>query len=139
MSVHQFAHRLHIILVFSKRTPRLHKSWTSDICFLDSHNVSNLSFFFSVHCIPNFHHDHCRHLTWLLLPTALSHHAPDSCRPMLEMTIPSVLDPTLAPPGCHVVSLFTQFTPYHIEGKEWTQQDREAFADTGIAQKYGNS
>ncbi|XP_022052722.1 pyridine nucleotide-disulfide oxidoreductase domain-containing protein 2 [Acanthochromis polyacanthus] len=53
-----------------------------------------------------------------------------SARPMLEMTIPSVLDPTLAPPGCHVVSLFTQFTPYHIEGREWTDQDREAFADT---------
>ncbi|XP_071770277.1 pyridine nucleotide-disulfide oxidoreductase domain-containing protein 2 [Centroberyx gerrardi] len=52
-----------------------------------------------------------------------------SARPMLEMTIPSVLDPTLAPPGCHVVSLFTQFTPYHIEGREWTDQDREAFAD----------
>ncbi|XP_027863688.1 pyridine nucleotide-disulfide oxidoreductase domain-containing protein 2 [Xiphophorus couchianus] len=53
-----------------------------------------------------------------------------SARPMLEMTIPSVLDPTLAPPGCHVVSLFTQFTPYHIKGREWTQQDREDFADT---------
>uniref|UniRef100_A0A673AMY9 Pyridine nucleotide-disulfide oxidoreductase domain-containing protein 2 n=1 Tax=Sphaeramia orbicularis TaxID=375764 RepID=A0A673AMY9_9TELE len=55
-----------------------------------------------------------------------------SSRPMLEMTIPSVLDPTLAPPGCHVVSLFTQFTPYHIEGREWTDQDREAFADTAF-------
>ncbi|XP_044228456.1 pyridine nucleotide-disulfide oxidoreductase domain-containing protein 2 isoform X1 [Thunnus albacares] len=55
-----------------------------------------------------------------------------SARPMLEMTIPSALDPTLAPPGCHVVSLFTQFTPYHIEGREWTDQDREAFADTAF-------
>ncbi|XP_056292202.1 pyridine nucleotide-disulfide oxidoreductase domain-containing protein 2 [Pseudoliparis swirei] len=53
-----------------------------------------------------------------------------SARPMLEMTIPSVLDPTLAPPGSHVVSLFTQYTPYHIEGREWTNQDREAYADT---------
>lgn len=52
-----------------------------------------------------------------------------SKRAMLEMTIPSVLDPTLAPPGCHVVSLFTQFTPYYIEGREWTDQDREAYAD----------
>ncbi|KAF3842096.1 hypothetical protein F7725_024047 [Dissostichus mawsoni] len=52
--------------------------------------------------------------------------------PMLEMTIPSVLDPTLAPPGCHVVSLFTQYTPYHIEGREWTDQDREAYADTAF-------
>ncbi|KAI9535339.1 Pyridine nucleotide-disulfide oxidoreductase domain-containing protein 2 [Dissostichus eleginoides] len=55
-----------------------------------------------------------------------------STRPMLEMTIPSVLDPTLAPPGCHVVSLFTQYTPYHIEGREWTDQDREAYADTAF-------
>ncbi|XP_029377281.1 pyridine nucleotide-disulfide oxidoreductase domain-containing protein 2 [Echeneis naucrates] len=55
-----------------------------------------------------------------------------SVRPMLEMTIPSVLDPTLAPPGGHVVSLFTQFTPYHIEGRTWTDQDREAFADTAF-------
>lgn len=52
-----------------------------------------------------------------------------SSRPMLEMTIPSVLDPTLAPPGCHVVSLFAQYTPYFIKGREWTNQDREAFAD----------
>ncbi|XP_058508387.1 pyridine nucleotide-disulfide oxidoreductase domain-containing protein 2 [Solea solea] len=53
-----------------------------------------------------------------------------SDRPMVEMTIPSVLDPTLAPPGCHVVSLFTQFTPFYIEGREWTAKDRESFADT---------
>lgn len=54
------------------------------------------------------------------------------CRPMIEMTIPSVLDPTLAPPGCHVVSLFIQFTPYLLEGRRvWTDEDRERFADTG--------
>uniref|UniRef100_A0A671KKQ8 Pyridine nucleotide-disulfide oxidoreductase domain-containing protein 2 n=1 Tax=Sinocyclocheilus anshuiensis TaxID=1608454 RepID=A0A671KKQ8_9TELE len=55
------------------------------------------------------------------------------CRPMIEMTIPSVLDPTLAPPGCHVVSLFIQFTPYLLEGRRaWTDQDRERFADTAF-------
>ncbi|XP_065152113.1 pyridine nucleotide-disulfide oxidoreductase domain-containing protein 2 isoform X2 [Paramisgurnus dabryanus] len=54
-----------------------------------------------------------------------------SSRPMLEMTIPSVLDPTLAPPGCHVVSIFTQFTPYWLEGhRAWTNEDRERFVDT---------
>uniref|UniRef100_A0A671QSE1 Pyridine nucleotide-disulfide oxidoreductase domain-containing protein 2 n=1 Tax=Sinocyclocheilus anshuiensis TaxID=1608454 RepID=A0A671QSE1_9TELE len=54
-----------------------------------------------------------------------------SSRPMIEMTIPSVLDPTLAPPGCHVVSLFIQFTPYLLEGRRaWTDEDRERFADT---------
>lgn len=78
-------------------------------------------------------------LTFIFINNSPTLHSPPSClilplhscRPMLEMTIPSVLDPTLAPPGCHVVSLFTQFTPYHIEGREWTNQDREAFADTG--------
>lgn len=54
-----------------------------------------------------------------------------SSRPMIEMTIPSVLDPTLAPPGSHVVLLFTQFTPYSlVGGRAWTDQDREAFADS---------
>ncbi|XP_072534087.1 pyridine nucleotide-disulfide oxidoreductase domain-containing protein 2 [Salminus brasiliensis] len=54
-----------------------------------------------------------------------------SSRPMIEMTIPSVLDPTLAPPGCHVVSFFTQFTPYWLEGgRAWTDVDREKFANT---------
>lgn len=54
------------------------------------------------------------------------------CRPMIEMTIPSVLDLTLAPSGCHVVSLFIQFTPYLLEGRRaWTDEDRERFADTG--------
>lgn len=52
---------------------------------------------------------------------------------MLEMTIPSVLDPTLAPPGCHVASIFTQFTPYLLEGRRaWTNEDREGFAETGL-------
>ncbi|XP_062852233.1 pyridine nucleotide-disulfide oxidoreductase domain-containing protein 2 [Trichomycterus rosablanca] len=54
-----------------------------------------------------------------------------SSRPMIEMTIPSVLDPTLAPPGCHVVSFFTQFTPYWLEGgRAWTDNDREKYANT---------
>jgi len=32
-------------------------------------------------------------------------------RPMVEMTIPSSLDPTLAPPGHHVAGLFIQYAP----------------------------
>jgi phytoene dehydrogenase-like protein len=37
-----------------------------------------------------------------------------SSKPMIEMTIPSVLDPTIAPPGHHVVTLFIQYAPYHV-------------------------
>lgn len=50
---------------------------------------------------------------------------------MIEMCIPSVLDPTLAPNGCHVAALFTQFTPYALNTGPWTEQDREAYANTG--------
>ncbi|XP_004087605.2 pyridine nucleotide-disulfide oxidoreductase domain-containing protein 2 isoform X2 [Nomascus leucogenys] len=53
-----------------------------------------------------------------------------SHRPMIELCIPSSLDPTLAPPGCHVVSLFTQYTPYTLAGgKAWDEQERDAYAD----------
>lgn len=47
------------------------------------------------------------------------------------MCIPSVLDPTLAPDGCHVASLFTQYTPYTLSTGPWTEQDKEAYASTG--------
>lgn len=35
-------------------------------------------------------------------------------RPVIEMTIPSAVDPTLAPPGQHVAQLFVQFAPYSL-------------------------
>jgi phytoene dehydrogenase-like protein len=34
-----------------------------------------------------------------------------SARPLVELTIPSVLDPTLAPAGCHVAGIFAQYAP----------------------------
>nr|XP_028586423.1 pyridine nucleotide-disulfide oxidoreductase domain-containing protein 2 isoform X5 [Podarcis muralis] len=53
-----------------------------------------------------------------------------SSRPMIELCIPSALDPTLAPSGCHVVSLFTQYTPYTLAGgKQWDDREREDYAD----------
>jgi phytoene dehydrogenase-like protein len=51
-----------------------------------------------------------------------------SSRPMLELCLPSSLDPTLAPPGCHVASIFSQYTPYHLEGG-WTQEAKERYAE----------
>ncbi|KFQ44491.1 Pyridine nucleotide-disulfide oxidoreductase domain-containing protein 2, partial [Nestor notabilis] len=54
-----------------------------------------------------------------------------SSRPMIELCIPSVLDPGLAPQGCHVVSLFTQYTPSVLAGGQpWDEQARNAYADT---------
>lgn len=51
---------------------------------------------------------------------------------MIEMVIPSSLDPTLAPEGHHVVLLFTQYTPYSLaDGRTWTDEERNRYADTG--------
>lgn len=53
-------------------------------------------------------------------------------RPIIELCIPSSLDPTLAPPGCHVISLFTQYTPYTLAGgKAWDELERNTYADRG--------
>jgi phytoene dehydrogenase-like protein len=49
-------------------------------------------------------------------------------RPVLECTIPSVVDPTVAPPGQHLMSIFVQYAPYALRASTWDQL-REAFAD----------
>lgn len=53
-----------------------------------------------------------------------------SRRPFLDVVIPSVSDPTVAPPGKHVMSVFVQYAPYKLkEGPEdWVNQ-KEAFGD----------
>src|SRR5256885_15695674 len=35
--------------------------------------------------------------------------------PILECTIPSVVDPTVAPPGKHLMSMFIQYAPYKLK------------------------
>lgn len=52
-----------------------------------------------------------------------------SKRPMVEMVIPSSLDPTLAPPGHHVCLLFTQYTPYDLAGGGWTKEATQEYTD----------
>ena len=49
-------------------------------------------------------------------------------RPMIEMTLPSVLDPGLAPEGRHVASLFVQHVPDRPNQGSWDQL-RDVFAD----------
>jgi phytoene dehydrogenase-like protein len=52
-----------------------------------------------------------------------------SRQPIVEMLIPSTLDDTLAPPGCHVASLFCQqFAPSLPNGQSWNEV-REEVAD----------
>lgn len=47
-----------------------------------------------------------------------------STEPILEITIPSVLDNTLAPVGSHVMNIFVQYTPYHLESGSTEFLDR---------------
>jgi phytoene dehydrogenase-like protein len=49
-------------------------------------------------------------------------------RPLIELTLPSALDRTLAPEGHFVASMFVQYVPYQIEGSSW-DAERDRFAD----------
>jgi phytoene dehydrogenase-like protein len=51
-----------------------------------------------------------------------------SARPYIDMIIPTLVDPTMAPPGKHVMSCFVQYAPYHLaDGAVWDDAAREAF------------
>ncbi len=54
--------------------------------------------------------------------------------PYVDMVIPTTVDPTMAPPGKHFMSCFIQYCPHQLEGREWTDPEREAFAQTVIDQ-----
>ncbi len=54
-----------------------------------------------------------------------------SRRPYVDIVIPSLTDPSVAPPGKHVMSCFVQYAPYHLSEGTWDDQ-REAFGDTVI-------
>ncbi len=51
-----------------------------------------------------------------------------SVQPMLEMTIPSTYDDSLAPPGKHLMNIFLQYTPYRLREGNW-HQIKEGYAD----------
>ena len=56
-----------------------------------------------------------------------------SRRPYINLVFPSLLDPTMAPPGKHVASLFVQYAPYELDdGPAAWPARREAFADAAI-------
>ncbi len=54
-----------------------------------------------------------------------------SQHPYMDIVIPSMIDPGMAPPGKHVMSIFVQYAPYHLNGG-WTDAKREAFGDAVI-------
>jgi len=54
--------------------------------------------------------------------------------PILEATIPSVVDPSVAPPGQHLMSMFVQYAPYKLAPGLGTWDDlKESFADRCVA------
>jgi phytoene dehydrogenase-like protein len=48
--------------------------------------------------------------------------------PLLEMTIPTLYDASLAPPGKHIMGIFLQYAPYSLKSGNWDAL-RDQFAD----------
>jgi phytoene dehydrogenase-like protein len=53
-----------------------------------------------------------------------------SAAPVMEITVPSINDPTLAPAGQHVLSAIVQYAPYAL--KEGWEKGRQRFLDTAL-------
>lgn len=51
-----------------------------------------------------------------------------SPRPYLDILIPSLLDPGLAPPGQHVMSITAKYAPYHLRDADWSDR-KEPFIE----------
>ena len=54
-----------------------------------------------------------------------------SKRPYIDVILPSMIDPDMAPPGKHVMSCFVQYAPYNLKGG-WNDEKREAFGDAVV-------
>ncbi len=53
-------------------------------------------------------------------------------RPILEITMPTSVDRTIAPPGKHILSMFVQYAPYKLVDANW-DDIKESFADRCVA------
>ena len=51
-----------------------------------------------------------------------------AANPLLECTMATAVDDTLAPPGKHILSMFVQYAPYHLAGTTWAAE-KDKFAD----------
>jgi len=54
-----------------------------------------------------------------------------SQKPYIDIVIPSLTDPSVAPPGKHVMSCFVQYAPYHLKDGTWDEQ-RDALGDAVV-------
>jgi phytoene dehydrogenase-like protein len=52
-----------------------------------------------------------------------------SANPMLECTIPTAYDDSIAPPGKHIMCIFAQYAPYSLRDAVWDQTMKDRFAD----------
>ena len=54
--------------------------------------------------------------------------------PYLDTLIPTLVDPTMAPPGKQMMSVFVQYCPPKVNGRDWTDEQRDQFGQTVIDQ-----
>jgi phytoene dehydrogenase-like protein len=54
--------------------------------------------------------------------------------PYVDMVVPTLIDPTMAPPGKHFMSCFIQYCPHQVEGRDWTSEEKDQFAQCVIDQ-----
>ena len=55
-----------------------------------------------------------------------------SRNPMLECTMPTAYDDSIAPPGKHIMCIFAQYAPYKLKDGFWDQATKDEFADRCI-------
>jgi phytoene dehydrogenase-like protein len=56
-----------------------------------------------------------------------------SRKPYIEAYMQSATDPSVAPAGYHTISMFCQYAPYHLKGREWSEEVKNEMADRIIA------
>jgi phytoene dehydrogenase-like protein len=56
-------------------------------------------------------------------------HGELSKKPYIEAYMQSSTDPTVAPKGYHTISMFCQYAPYHLKGREWSEDVKNEMAD----------
>jgi len=54
-----------------------------------------------------------------------------SRKPYVDVVIPTLVDPRMAPPGKHIMSCFVQYAPYDLAEGTWDEQ-RDAFGDAVV-------
>jgi len=55
-------------------------------------------------------------------------------QPVLECTMASVLDPSIAPEGKHIMSIFAQYAPYELKNGTWNNETKKEFANRCYSQ-----